>query len=63
MIKNCFSGHKNKPVELIYLVPSECEGIKKVTYTIQAEDCLKVWNRYSLLCGSEILGLDYKTLL
>ncbi|XP_048735580.1 centromere protein L-like isoform X2 [Ostrea edulis] len=38
------TGHKNKPVELIYLVPSECEGIKKVTYTIQAEDCLKVWN-------------------
>lgn len=38
------TNRKKKPVELVYQVPSECEGIKKVTYTIEAEDCLKVWN-------------------
>uniref|UniRef100_K1QTJ5 Centromere protein L n=1 Tax=Magallana gigas TaxID=29159 RepID=K1QTJ5_MAGGI len=38
------TNRKNKPVELVYQVPSECEGIKKITYTIEAADCLRVWN-------------------
>nr|XP_022345678.1 centromere protein L-like [Crassostrea virginica] len=38
------SKRKNKPVELVYQVPSECEGIKKITYSIEADDCLRVWN-------------------
>ena len=36
---------KNKPVELLYAVPAECEGLSQITYTIDASDCKVLWDR------------------
>ena len=36
---------KNKPVELLYAVPAECEGLSRITYTTDASDCKVLWDR------------------
>lgn len=36
-------GKKSKPVELLYTVP-ECEGLSRITYTIDANDCKVLWD-------------------
>lgn len=33
-----------KPVELVYTVPKECEGLNTITMTIQATDCKDLWD-------------------
>ncbi|KAK3085957.1 hypothetical protein FSP39_011293, partial [Pinctada imbricata] len=35
--------HRSKPVQLVYSVPKRCEGISRITYTIQPDDCLRLW--------------------
>lgn len=37
--------HRSKPVELLYKTPSECKGIDKITYTIEATDVKDLWDR------------------
>lgn len=36
---------KSKPVELLYKTPSECNGIDKVTFTVEATDVKDLWDR------------------
>lgn len=36
---------KTKPVELLYAVPKECEGLSRITYNIDPEDCKDLWER------------------
>ena len=35
---------RNKPVELVYKVPDEVEGLSHITMDIDAKDCQKIWN-------------------
>ncbi|XP_033754986.1 centromere protein L-like [Pecten maximus] len=36
---------KTKPVELLYSVPKECEGLTSINYSIDPEDCKDLWER------------------
>ncbi|XP_060080286.1 centromere protein L-like [Ylistrum balloti] len=45
-----WSGMKNengktKPVEFLYSVPKECEGLSSINYSIDPEDCQDLWER------------------
>lgn len=40
------AGRKSKPVELLYTVPEYCSGMTKITYTIDADDCKVLWDRW-----------------
>ncbi|KAK7114847.1 centromere protein L-like [Littorina saxatilis] len=44
MWSGTLAERKNKPVELLYSVPEECEGLSRITYTINAEDCKTLWD-------------------
>ena len=36
----------HKPLELVYSVPAEVEGLSKIDYSTAAQDCIRLWNRY-----------------
>ncbi|XP_021365858.1 centromere protein L-like [Mizuhopecten yessoensis] len=49
-VVSMWSGMKNengktKPVELLYSVPKECEGLTSINYSIDPEDCQDLWER------------------
>ena len=49
---------KNKPVELLYAVPAECEGLSRITYTIDASDCKVLWDRSVRISVSLYIFMD-----
>jgi len=40
-----FSPTDHKPVELVYKVPSEIEGLSEISYSTSAEDCQRLWKQ------------------
>ncbi|KAK7474993.1 hypothetical protein BaRGS_00033740, partial [Batillaria attramentaria] len=47
---------KSKPVELLYTVPAECEGVSRITYTIDANDCKVLWDSIHTTESEEFTG-------
>ncbi|XP_076470491.1 centromere protein L-like [Babylonia areolata] len=47
---------KNKSVELLYAAPEECEGLSRITYTIDAMDCKALWDSIRSADSEEFTG-------
>lgn len=43
MFAGSTTGRKSKHVEFVYKVPSEAIGLSTITYSIDAQDCRRVW--------------------
>lgn len=43
----CLAGHK--PVELVYKVPAEVEGLSDINYSTDVADCYRLWKQYVAL--------------
>ncbi|KAH3778395.1 centromere protein L-like [Dreissena polymorpha] len=45
-----FTGleEEHKPVELVYKVPTEVEGLSEINYSTNATDCLRLWKQIRL---------------
>ncbi|XP_046359935.2 centromere protein L-like [Haliotis rufescens] len=56
-------GLKSKPVELLYTVPEEVEGLKKITYSIDAEDCQRLWDSIHDGSSNEFTEEEVKTFM
>lgn len=35
----------HKPLDLVYGVPAEVEGLSNIDYSVKADDCLRLWNK------------------
>ncbi|XP_046577135.1 centromere protein L-like [Haliotis rubra] len=56
-------GLKKKPVELVYTVPEEVEGLRKITYSIDPEDCQRLWDGIHTSSTNEFSEEEVKTFM
>ncbi|KAL8571951.1 hypothetical protein ACOMHN_026163 [Nucella lapillus] len=47
---------KNKPIQLLYTVPKECEGLSRVTYTVDPSDSKRLWDSIRSAENEEFTG-------